>query len=186
MFAHLRWKEGVGFAPGSGETFPRPRLPTCYLSHQVQRSFACARRGAGKLRQGQSGRTVSGPLWRVMQQALLLHSFATYPFTDPENGYEREEGFVVTDLLHQEMGFTRHPSRWAWVGPPCGSCAGRLKILHSPQSWMTHESRSCGPAPGVGGGKGVFLSSRIKPKFLLPPPPPSLSLIMIMVATLHC
>lgn len=33
----------------------------------------------------------------------------------------------------------------------------RLKILHSPQSWMTHVSRSCGPAPGVGGGKeGVF------------------------------
>lgn len=130
--------------------------------------------------------TVSGPFWGVMQQAQPLHSFATYPFTDPENGYERVEGSVVPEVLHLEIGFTWYSSRWVRVRPPCGSCACRLKILHSPQSWMTHVSRSCGPAPGVGGGKGVFLSARIKPKFmLLPPPPPSLSLIMIIVATLH-
>lgn len=150
MFAHLLWKGEAGFASGSGETFPWPGLPTCFLSHQVQCRFACAGGRVGKLRQVAKW-TVSGPCWGVMQQAQPLHSFATYPFTDPGNGYEGEEGSVVTDVLPQEIGFTWYPSRWVGVRPPCGSCARRLKILHSPQSWMTHVSRSCGPAPGVGG-----------------------------------
>lgn len=49
LFAHLRWEEGIGFAPGSGETFSRPDLPTCYLSHEVQRSLACVWRRVGRI-----------------------------------------------------------------------------------------------------------------------------------------
>lgn len=75
--------------------------------------------------------------------------------------------------MNEERGFSYRTSYTRKSASPCPAPGGlgpdclvvpkscRLKILHSPYSWMTHVSPPCGPAPGVGGGErgGISLFS---------------------------
>lgn len=101
-----------------------------------------------------------------MQQALPLRSFATYLLPDPENGYEREEGSVVTDLLRREI-FPRASLQVGWgvttlrfLCPPPEDPAFTPELDDACVSTVWPSPRRGGW--GWGGGKeGVFLSARI-------------------------